>query len=272
MMSGGKRRGVRIGAYISGMLGNLALNEIGHILTEEYGAKIMINCDDIIIIARSKAEDKFLLNVLDRLCEERGIVIKASSYIAPIDARPLDYLGYVFTGDNMRLRKSIKKNFAEGLGRVKSRKRRKQISDSYKGWCMHGKCNHLWKTVMGFADKGIQSARSQTKDGQKFFDCRQVSLSDIVNVPMTVLDFQANIRTRDIKDRSQTNQNRYVVFVRLQNGEKVKFITNSYALKDVLDQCREAEENGNKVFPVENVTIKRTDVGRGITTYKFEDL
>ena len=83
-MSKQKRRGVRIGAYISALIGNLNHNEIDHILTEQYGAKLHRNCDDMVMLGRSKAEVRFLLNAYDRLAAERGMVVKANSYYAPI--------------------------------------------------------------------------------------------------------------------------------------------------------------------------------------------
>ena len=79
-----RRRGVRIGAYISGMIGNLAHMEIDHILTERYGVKLERNCDDMVMLARTKGEARFLLNAYDRLAEERGMTVKANSYYAPI--------------------------------------------------------------------------------------------------------------------------------------------------------------------------------------------
>lgn len=188
--------------------------------------------------------------------------------------RAIDFLGYEFSQDNMRLRKSIKTRFAKGMARVKSRKRRKEIEDSYRGWCMYGRCRNLWNEItgkeMGFAEKGI-TVRSTTKDGKKFFDVRKVSLSDIVNVELTVLDFQRNIETHDLRDHSKTNSDRYVVLVQLSSGEKVKFITNAHSIKDVLDQCAEKEEAGEKIFPVSGVLIKRKDLGGGKQSYHFVD-
>ena len=191
--------------------------------------------------------------------------------------RSINFLGYEFSKENMRLRKSIKKKFAAGMGRVKSRKRRKQIEDSYRGWCKYGRCRHLWKKLtgkdMGFANKGITMVRSTLKDGKKFFDVRQVQLSDITNVEISVLDFQRNIETQDIKDHTKKNSDRYVVLIQLKSsGEKVKFITNSHSIKDVLDQCEELEQAGRKIFPVDGVAIKRKDFGGGKTAYQFIDL
>lgn len=66
------------------MIGNLAHLEIDHILTEKYGAKIQRNCDDLVIFGRTKAEVRFLLNVYNHLCEERGMVVKANSFYGAI--------------------------------------------------------------------------------------------------------------------------------------------------------------------------------------------
>lgn len=126
---------------------------------------------------------------------------------------------------------------------------------------------------MGFASKGITAVRSTLKDGKKFFDVRKVSLSDITNVELTVLDFQRNIETQDMKDHAKKNSDRYVVLVELKmSGEKVKFITNAHSIKDVLDQCEEKESAGEKIFPVEGVAIKRKDLGGGRMSYQFIDL
>lgn len=98
---------------------------------------------------------------------------------------------------------------------------------------------------MSFADKGIKQS-GRTKDGKKFFDVKETRLMDILNVPITCVLFE-------------------------QNGQRSKFITNCYNLKDVLDQAREAENNGQKIFPVENVIVKRRSLGDGKSAYYFEE-
>ena len=190
--------------------------------------------------------------------------------------RSIDFLGYEFTRNNQRLRKTIKKKFAAGMGRVKSRRRRKEIEDSYRGWCKYGRCRHLWNKLtgkdMGFADKGIATTRGTLKDGKKFFDVRKVPITDLINREITVLDFESNIETSDLRDHGKKNNDRYVVLVKIaDSGETVKFVTSAYSLKDVLDQCREKENSGQKIFPVEGVEIQRKDVGGGKTSYKFHD-
>ena len=81
---------------------------------------------------------------------------------------------------------------------------------------------------MSFADKGIKQS-GRTKDGKKFFDVQATRLMDILNVPITVVDFETNVKTKQ-------GEGRYCVLCE-QNGQRSKFITNCYNLKDVLDQA-----------------------------------
>lgn len=141
-----------------------------------------------------------------------------------------------------------------------------EIRASYWGWCKWGDCKNLWRTItnndMSFADKGIKQS-GRTKDGKKFFDVKETRLMDILNVPITVVDFETNVKTKQ-------GEGRYCVLFE-QNGQRSKFITNCYNLKDVLDQAREAENNGQKIFLVENVIVKRRSLGDGKSAYYFEE-
>lgn len=243
-------------------------------MTQKYGAVVQRNCDDIRILARTKEEARYLLNVYDRLCEERGLTVKRNSGYRPVPISGkdgLDFLGYVFTRKNIRVRKSIKTKFARGIDRVKSGKRRKELAISYKGWCMHGHGKNLYRKVMGFKDKGIET-EPITRDGKKFFDVPEVSIAEILNVPMDVLDYESCIRTRDLQDRTKVNNDRYVVSIRLREGKKCKFITNARDIKETLDKCAEAVAEGKEIFPVENVAVVRKNLGGNKTTYRFIDL
>lgn len=51
---------------------------------------------------------------------------------------------------------------------------------------------------MSFADKGIKQS-GRTKDGKKFFDVKETRLMDILNVPITVVDFETNVRQSKVK-------------------------------------------------------------------------
>lgn len=51
---------------------------------------------------------------------------------------------------------------------------------------------------MSFADKGIKQS-GRTKDGKKFFDVKETRLMDILNVPITVVDFETNVKQSKVK-------------------------------------------------------------------------
>ena len=121
-----------------------------------------------------------------------------------VEGRRIDYLGYVFSRNNVRLRKSVKHNFAIKVKRSSNTNRLKQVKASYWGWCKWGNCRHLWRVItdndMGFASKGITS-NNKTKDGKKYYQVKSVSITDILNVPIRVLDFETGITTSKGKDR-----------------------------------------------------------------------
>lgn len=180
--------------------------------------------------------------------------------------RTIDFLGYRFTGQRVKLRKSIKQAFARKNKHITDKGRRREVLASYWGWCKWGDCRHLWNKLtnneMSFAELGIKQ-RERMKDGQKYFDVPEKKLMDILNVPITVLDFQANVTTRQ-------GTGRYCVLCE-KDGLRFKFITNCFNLKDVLDQAREAETPERRVFPVTGVVIKRRSLGDGKSAYYFEE-
>jgi hypothetical protein len=183
-----------------------------------------------------------------------------------VSGRPIDFLGYQFFKEKTLMRKSVKKNFARKMKRLKSSKKRHDAKASYWGWTLYADCRNLWNTLtdndMGFLKAGIRQ-RSQTKDGKKFFDVETIRLMDIVNIPITVVDFESGVPTCQ-------GEGRYCVLIEM-DGKQKKFITNSYGIKDVLDQAREVEEQGGKVFPVDGVVIRRKPIGNGSNSYYFDE-
>lgn len=180
--------------------------------------------------------------------------------------RRIDFLGYAFNHENTRLRKSIKKNFARKANRIKRPDRRREVLAAYWGWCKWANCKNLWNKLtnndMSFADLGIKG-RITTKDGQKFFDVKKVRADNLINLPISILDFQREVKTRH-------GPGRYAIKI-LFKDEEVKFITNSFTLKNQLDQAEkfESENPGKKVFPIETV-MKKRDIGEGRSDYYFE--
>ncbi|MEG2556334.1 MAG: hypothetical protein RSA53_09620 [Odoribacter sp.] len=90
-------------------------------------------------------------------------------------------------------------------------------------------------------------------DNRKMFNCPQISISDIINCEIEVLDYIADVKT-------QHGDNRYLVHFR-KSGAEGKFFSNSKAVKDILDKIPESE------FPF-LTTICTVKCGSG-KIYKF---
>lgn len=100
-----------------------------------------------------------------------------------------------------------------------------------------------------FSELGIKQV-----DDKKIFNCQQVSISDVINCEIEVLDFIPNMKTTH-------GDNRYLVKFR-QDGQEGKFFTNSSAIKSVLDQIPKDE------FPF-LTTILSTKLGSSGKMYQF---
>lgn len=70
-------------------------------------------------------------------------------------------------------------------------------------------------------------------EDRKIFNCQQVSISDVINCEIEVLDFIPNLKTPH-------GEGRYLVQYR-QDGREGKFFTNSTAIKGILDQIPKGE-------------------------------
>jgi hypothetical protein len=64
--------------------------------------------------------------------------------------------------------------------------------------------------------------------GSNIFPVQQVSITDILNSEIEVLDYEAGVRT-------QHGENRYVVKIKA-DGKECKFFTNSTPIKEALEK------------------------------------
>lgn len=94
-----------------------------------------------------------------------------------------------------------------------------------------------------FSDFGIN-----TFDNKSVFAVPQVSITDVLNCEIQVLDYEAGIKTSQ-------GDNRYIVKV-IHEGVECKFFTNSSHLKSALDRIPKEE------FPF-ITTIKQQKYGTG---------
>lgn len=271
-----EKRGITTGSPISQIIGNMVNTIIDRRMKEVYKAKgYHRHCDDTIGLARTVEEGFSFLNKLDGVCNELGIVLKASSFSAPlkdekfnIEGRGADIMGFVFSRRNCRMRKRNKVHFATAIARVKSRKRRQEILAAYWGIVKWGRCRHLWHTItnrnyMAFRDFGIQGNEEITMlDGKRCFNVQSTSQGTIANMPISVIDFEDGL---NIKGKT----GRCSVLIETSDGRKMKFITSSSEMISQLNKGRELEANGTKFFPQPTV-VRYKSLGGNKGTYYLE--
>lgn len=81
-----------------------------------------------------------------------------------------------------------------------------------------------------FSELGIKMP-----DDRKIFNCPQVSITDVLNTEIEVIDYIPAVKTKH-------GEGRYLVhFRRCESGAEEKFFTNAASLKGVLDQINEGD-------------------------------
>jgi RNA-directed DNA polymerase len=102
--------------------------------------------DDLVLLSGSKKElHQALSRIKEYLTVNLRLTVKENYQVFPVDARGIDFVGYVFYHTHIRLRKSIKKNFA----RMMSGHRNRASIASYNGWISHCNGKHLTKKLNG---------------------------------------------------------------------------------------------------------------------------
>lgn len=150
--------GLPIGNYLSQYLANFYLAYFDHWIKEEKRVRHYFRyADDIIIFASDKASLHALLAEIRQYFRDHlKLEIKGNYQVFPVIARGVDVIGYVFRHTHIRLRKSIKKNFARSL----AKKPTLPSIASYYGWIAHCNGRHLLnkllhETVQRTGDPGI---------------------------------------------------------------------------------------------------------------------
>lgn len=94
-----------------------------------------------------------------------------------------------------------------------------------------------------FSDFGIE-----LKDDKNIFQVPVISISEIINCEIEIIDFESGIKTRH-------GENRYVVKIKHEGLER-KFFTNATPIKEALDKIPKSE------FPFVTI-IKQKSFGSG---------
>jgi retron-type reverse transcriptase len=157
--------GVPIGNYLSQFFANIYLTYFDHYLKEQLAVKYYYRyADDIVVMHADKAFlHKLLSTIKEYFSTELKLEIKSNYQIFPVDARGIDFVGYIFKHSHIRLRKRIKVKFARKVAKLKHKNTnpdiiKKQLC-SYEGWASHCNSKHLLKTLYNEKSR-IQSAAS----------------------------------------------------------------------------------------------------------------
>ena len=194
--------GISIGLRSSQEFGNIYLSHyVDHRLKDGCGCKWYFRyCDDIVIAAETAEELTAYIMAVHEGAREAGLDIKPNEQVFPIDARPLDFLGYLlFENGRIAVRKHIKQRFARRWKRVKSRTRRKELVGSFFGMAKHADSKHLFNKITGYKMKDFSELGVSyvAQDGKKHFDCPTVSLNDLQNCTIIVKDYEMNVQTKN---------------------------------------------------------------------------
>lgn len=137
--------GLPIGNYLSQYLANFYLTPFDHWIKEQQGVRYCFRyADDIVIFSGSKEYlHQLLAKIREYLSKELNLTIKSNYQIFPVDARGVDFVGYVYYHTHTRLRKGIKKRYARAMAKNSKSK----SIPSYTGWASHCKSRHLVKKL-----------------------------------------------------------------------------------------------------------------------------
>lgn len=138
--------GLPIGNYLSQYFANFYLTYFDHWLKETLRVKYYFRyADDIVILADNKPYlHELLAKIREYLDVQLKLTVKHNYQIFPVEARGIDFVGYVFFHTHILLRKSIKQNFCRMIARNKN----PQSIASYTGWAKHANSKHLLKKLL----------------------------------------------------------------------------------------------------------------------------
>lgn len=130
------KKGLPLGNYLSQWLANFYLNQFDHWLKEVKKVKHYFRyCDDLVILHHDKA---YLHKLRAEIQQYLSVNLKLtlSNYqVFPVNARGIDFVGYVSYPTHILLRKSIKQRWKRMLNKYPNKKSKA----SYNGWLLH--CN-----------------------------------------------------------------------------------------------------------------------------------
>jgi retron-type reverse transcriptase len=147
--------GVPIGNYLSQYFANLYLTYFDHFIKEELNVKYYFRyADDMVFLHHDKEYLHILLSKIKQyLNDNLKLALKGNYQIFPVEARGIDFVGFVFYHTHTRMRKGIKKNFCKTVAKLNKRtnltdKQYKMRIAPWLGWAKHSNSKNLLKTIL----------------------------------------------------------------------------------------------------------------------------
>lgn len=151
-------RGIPIGNFLSNLLSNYYLTPLDHyckeVLRIEYYFRYM---DDVVILAESKEQLHYYVNCIRKFAWfQLHLRLKDNYQVFPVDARGVDFVGFVFYHNKVRIRRRNKLSFIRSCNRVVDAiKHKNPVTDSmlmsivsYDGFLKWGDAKHLRKKYL----------------------------------------------------------------------------------------------------------------------------
>ena len=145
-------QGVPIGNYLSQFFANLYLTDIDHKIKEVLRIKHYHRyADDMVFLASTKEELRRVLEWLKEALAEIKLELKANYQIFPVESRGIDFVGFVFFHNYIKLRKSIKHRIRKLINRYKSGEIQidsfKRSISAYYGWLQYCNSKHYLQKI-----------------------------------------------------------------------------------------------------------------------------
>ena len=164
--------GIPIGNYTSQHFGNVYLSRFDWWVKQELGVRHYFRyCDDIVLIGGSAEQcHAWREACFAKLQSDYKLQIKSNWQVFDVDERGLDFVGYVFRSDSVRIRPSMAQKFRRKMRYIRRNKGRMDkpqflgATMAYWGWVKHANAKALWKSQVCRAIKNKMASLGLKKN------------------------------------------------------------------------------------------------------------
>jgi len=109
--------GLPIGNYLSQYFANFYLTYFDHWIKEKKQVRYYFRyADDLVFLSSNKSDlHQLLYEIKNYLSNRLKLTVKENYQLFPVQARGIDFIGYIFYHTHTLLRKRIKQNFARTI-------------------------------------------------------------------------------------------------------------------------------------------------------------